>query len=94
MQLTSEEIKKYEDAGLDVLETFGSRITYQTKKYSNTCNSCNCLRLLPDPDPYDSFCDEDKKAICDENGKTIARALNVWESSRIEIPSWCPLKNI
>ncbi len=92
MQLTSEEIKKYEDAGINILETYGGRITYQTRKDENTCNSCSSLRLLPDPDPYDSFCDDDQKAICTENGKIISRSLNVWESSKVGIPSWCPKK--
>ena len=94
MKLTSDEIKKYEEAGLDVLEISGDKITYQTKQDTNTCNSCDFLRLLPDPDPYDSFCCDDQKAICAENGKVISVAMNVWEASRVNIPKWCPFKNI
>ena len=33
MKLTSDEIKKYEEAGFDVLEISGDKITYQTRVF-------------------------------------------------------------
>ena len=28
------------------------------------CMDCNDHLVLPDPDPYDSFCDDDMKVLC------------------------------
>ncbi len=89
----SNEIKRYEEAGMKVQCTQADgKLTYQTKVDPNTCNGCEHFRLLPDPDPFDWFDDDDQKAICEKCNATIAQALSVFEANSVRIPSWCPEK--
>ena len=93
--MTKSERKEFEDAGIHVLEvTNDGKITYQTENNnSNLCNSCPHLRLLPDPDPDDSFRDTDSKAYCSKYDRIIARYLDVWEASKVNIPDFCLSRN-
>ena len=89
-----EEIKKMEELGINVLATNSEgKIVHQTpeKNMEKFCNSCPYLRLLPDPDPYDSFCDNDQKALCLKLEAEIAWGLNVWDALKVPIPPNCPL---
>lgn len=90
----NDEIKKMEELGINVLVTNSEgKIVHQTpeKNMEKFCNNCPYLRLLPDPDPYDSFSDNDQKALCLKLEVEIAWALNVWEALKIPIPPNCPL---
>ena len=85
-RLSDEEIKKLEDAGLDVLEvSTRGKIQYESKKVENTvcCRACENFRLLPDSDSNDWFRDNDQKAVCTANKEVLARFLDPWEASEI-----------
>ena len=95
--MDSREIKKMEEAGLSVLSISNSgKINYQTNQDDSWkyCNSCQFLKLVPDPDPSDSFGICDKKALCGKwNDRLIAGGLNVFEQSRILVPAFCPIRD-
>lgn len=54
------------------------------------CNDCCFLRLLPDPDPYDWFADNEKKAVCLEMKAVIEGSLGPFETNKIQKPLYCP----
>lgn len=60
-----------------------------------TCINCPHHQVLPDPDPDDWFCDDDKKVVCTkvEPPKNVAVAIRPYKL-RVEalVPDWCPLK--
>ena len=89
-----EEIKKFEEAGIEVVAVNGEgKLEYTTKGTENNndyCDGCEFLRLEPDPDPYDWFCDDEQKAICLKKKAVIAGALGVNEVTGIFKPLYCP----
>ncbi|CAG9924321.1 hypothetical protein BOVAB4_4693 [Bacteroides ovatus] len=56
------------------------------------CVQCPHCIILPDPDPYDWFCDDDVKLFCEKLKRTVAAALRPYESDEVDIPSDCPLE--
>ena len=56
------------------------------------CAQCPHSEILPDPDPWDWFCDDDEKIFCKRLNRTIAAALRPYESDKVDIPSDCPLE--
>ena len=60
------------------------------KKY---CNNCKFLRLLPDPDPFDWFSDNDEQAICIRVNALITEGFEPSEVPKIYRPLYCPLLN-
>ena len=88
------EIKEFEKAGIDVVAV-GSNGTLdystQGKGGCEYCDGCSSFRLLPDPDPYDWFRDEDMKAVCLEVNGVIAGSLEKpSEWTNIRKPLYCP----
>lgn len=62
-----------------------------TKKLTN-CTQCEFHEVLPDPDPYDWFCDDDVKVICTKKRKNITVACRPYNTKKETlIPDWCPL---
>ena len=56
------------------------------------CTECPFHEVLPDPDPYDWFCDDDVRVYCNKANKNITvacRPYNIKKES--EVPDWCPL---
>lgn len=71
-----------------------------TDKELKGCAICVYMKVLPDPDPFDWFCDDDVKAVCEmsqaqmhESGEpNIAvgcRPYQVLKESSY-VPKWCP----
>ena len=56
------------------------------------CTQCPHCTILPDPEPYDWFCDDDVKLFCEKLKRTVAAALRPYESDEVDIPSDCPLE--
>lgn len=57
------------------------------------CMDCPDSVVLPDPDPNDWFCDDDKKVVCNLNKaeKCITRACRPYNLRKeCDIPTWCP----
>ena len=44
------------------------------------CTQCPHCTILPDPEPYDWFCDDDVKLFCEKLKRTVAAALRPYES--------------
>ena len=91
---TLQEIKLYEEAGIDVV-FIGSEGTldYYTHCTNNSeyCDQCSAFRLLPDPDPNDWFRDRDMKAVCLEVNGVIRGSLErPSEWTNIRKPLYCP----
>ena len=63
--------------------------TLYTLLYYVQCPHCI---ILPDPDPYDWFCDDDVKLFCEKLKRTVAAALRPHEGDKVDIPSDCPLE--
>lgn len=88
------EIKKYEEAGIDVVSIDSSgKLEYSTqgKGGCEYCDNCSSFRLLPDPDPHDWFRDGDMKAVCLELNVVIEGALErPSEWTNICKPLYCP----
>lgn len=87
------EIKEYEEAGIEVIVTSSDgRVEHSTQNAdeSKYCDSCSDFRLLSDPDPFDSFCSSDMKAVCLNVNGLIAGALGPSEWSNICKPIFCP----
>ena len=57
------------------------------------CVQCPHCTILPDPEPYDWFCDDDVKLFCEKLKRTVAAALRPYESDEVDIPSDCPLES-
>lgn len=57
------------------------------------CLDCPHHRVLPDPDPLDSFCVDDEKVVCKKSRNRVVTQANRPYRTRREaaIPSWCPL---
>ncbi len=91
---TIQEIEKYENAGIGVVAVGSDG----TLKYSSQgmggckyCDQCSSFRLLPDPDPYDWFRDNDMKAVCLELNAVIRGSLETpSEYTKIPKPLYCP----
>ena len=87
-------IKEYEKLGINVV-VLGSdgKIDYSTQGMCGEfCDRCSALRLLPDPDPYDWFRDEDMKAVCSLMGNAVIRGSLETPSEYTGIPKplYCP----
>lgn len=55
------------------------------------CMDCPDHELLPDPDPYDWFCDDDEKVVCTKTGRNVTCACRPYNTRKeCEIPHWCP----
>lgn len=56
------------------------------------CMDCPNHNVLPDPDPYDWFCDDDEKVVCEKINKTITVSCRPYNKRKeCKIPNWCPL---
>jgi hypothetical protein len=60
-------------------------------------NITNCIQcgehvVLPDPNPYDWFCDDDVKVMCKIEKRIITCACRPYniEKECSPIPIWCP----
>lgn len=88
------EIKEFEDAGIDVVATNkAGEIIHNSVKNDNqddVCNGCEFLRLVDDPDPFDWFRDDDKKALCELLKAVICGSLEPRELVKIYKPVFCP----
>ena len=68
----------------------------EQKKYK-FCKQCPACKVLPDPDPYDWFCEDDVKMVCslklneDKEPKTIDVSLRPYQVSKVKVPNWCPI---
>ena len=61
----------------------------------NNCVDCTSHLVLRDPDPYDWFCDNDVKVICQVNKKQITCACRPHNIRKeCNIPEWCPKSTI
>ena len=92
------EIKQMEKEGLDVVVVSSNgTLDYSTRKledYNSYCDQCKSFRLVDDPDPYDWFRDENKKAICLEVNGIIEGSLETpSEWTKIKRPLYCPKLN-
>ena len=57
-----------------------------------SCTECPFHKVLPDPDPYDWFCDDDVKVICTKQSREITVACRPYNIVReTPVPDWCPL---
>lgn len=55
------------------------------------CSECPFGKVMADPDPYDWFCDDDKKVVCKKLNKEIYGALRPYEVGKIDaVPDCCP----
>lgn len=60
----------------------------------DSCADCPHHKVLPDPDPHDSFCFDDVKVVCNKsNGKAVTVACRPYNVRKevTPIPDWCPL---
>ena len=60
-----------------------------------SCIDCPAHEVLPDPDPFDWFCDDDVKVICrhmDDKEITVACRPYHTRAETTPVPEWCPLK--
>ena len=89
-----QEIKKFEESGISVVAVDSDgKLSYSTQGVggSEYCDQCSAFRLLPDPDPFDSFRDDDMKAVCLEVNGVIAGSLErPSEYTNIRKPLYCP----
>lgn len=66
------------------------------------CAICTYMKIFPDPDPRDWFCDDDEKSVCtyltdtSKGGPTIAQACRPYQtmSDSCYVPNWCPIGGI
>ena len=89
-----QEIKEFEKSGISVVAVDSAgRLSYSTQGVggSEYCDQCSAFRLLPDPDPFDWFRDNDMKAVCLEVNGVIASSLErPSEYTNICKPIYCP----
>ena len=88
-----QEIKEYEEAGMDVVVVKDGKVEYATRGIGSNecCNQCSSFCLLPDPDPHDWFRAGDMKAVCLELNAVIEGSLErPSEWTNIQKPLWCP----
>ena len=65
---------------------------YLRDKIIDNCLDCDKCHVLPDPDPLDWFCDDDKKAVCGVLNKEITVACRPYNLRKeCKVPEWCPL---
>lgn len=88
------EISKMEAAGLTVI-IVGKKgniehVTGGITNHTDLCDSCPHLHFVPDPDPFDSFRDDDQKALCEKMELCIANRLGFNELTNLKKPIWCP----
>lgn len=60
----------------------------------HACADCPNSKVLPDPDPLDSFCFDDVKVVCTvSNGRAIAVGCRPYNARKEagHVPAWCPL---
>jgi hypothetical protein len=58
----------------------------------NNCTQCKSHNVMPDPDPFDWFCDDDVKVFCIEAKRYITEACRPHHIVReCNVPEWCPL---
>lgn len=58
------------------------------------CIDCPSHEVRPDPDPDDSFCDDDIKVVCNSCKKNITVACRPHHlRDECEISEWCPKRN-
>lgn len=50
------------------------------------CTQCPHCTILPDPDPYDWFCDDDVKLFCEKLKRTVAAALDPTKVTKLIFP--------
>ncbi len=55
------------------------------------CTDCHHMKRLPDPDPYDWFCDDDEKYVCGITNKVLSVANRPYEKQIV--PKDCPILN-
>lgn len=56
-----------------------------------SCVDCPESEVSRDPDPYDSFCDDDVKCICKLTGNVITSACRPYQlREETDIPDNCP----
>lgn len=88
------EIRKMEDAGIDVITTKCGKLEHVTggiNQNSNVCDSCPHLLFKPDHHSGDWFRDGDQKAVCLEMKAAVEIGLErPSEMVNIEKPIWCP----
>ena len=88
------EIKEYEEAGIDVVAIdHDGALAYSSQGMGGCeyCDHCSSFRLLPDPNPFDWFRDDDMKAVCLEVNGVIASSLEgPGEYTNIRKPLYCP----
>lgn len=85
-------ISEYEKAGINVVvHNSNGELLYASNLGNDDeyCDKCPYLRFEDDPDPYDWFCDDEKKAVCRKYHKEIAGALGHNELTYIPIPDFC-----
>lgn len=85
--------KLEEDGGFVAVIGGNGELQYATNsvKSEGYCDCCECLRFLPDPDPFDWFRDGDMKAVCTAINGVIAGHLETpKEYVNIEKPLFCP----
>ncbi len=91
---TLQEITKLEETGTSVVAIDSKgKLSYSSQGISGCeyCDQCSDFRLLPDPDPYDWFRDNDMKAVCLKVNGVIAGALErASEYTNIRKPLYCP----
>ena len=68
------------------------------KKKIDKCCNCPHVRIVPNPDPNDSFCFDDVDMVCgnpnNPDPRTINVALRPFQTYSVEIPSWCALEDV
>ena len=58
----------------------------------NSCLDCSQHQVMPDPDPYDWFCDDDVKVVCLKYQKNITVACRPYQIRKeCNVPNWCHL---
>jgi len=89
-----EEIRKVEEAGIDVVVTNNGKLEHVTGGINNSpnfCDSCEYLRFVPDPDSNDWSRLDDQKAICQKMEGMITGSIHQpSEMIYISKPIWCP----
>lgn len=90
--MNEKEIKEFEEQGLDVISINSGKLEYATKKENSDdfCDSCEHLRLMPDPNYAVLFREDDKKAICMEKQVVMYRFISRNKLTHIEKPLYCP----
>jgi hypothetical protein len=80
-----------------------NKVTVNGQEIDN-CAKCPHQEVLPDPDPFDWFCDDDVKVKCNLSRSAYegnerkepyitvgCRPFNVGNKYETSIPNWCPV---